>query len=53
MNGLLRVLNADDNQYYNMQYHPHLVQGQFNSEFQHAEDLGKTCTVNIHYLKGE
>ena len=49
MNDLLRVLNADDIQYYNMQYHPHLVQGQFKSEFQHAEDLRKACTIDIHY----
>ena len=49
MNDLLRVLNADDIQYYNMQHRPHLVQGQFKSEFQHAEDLRKTCTIDIHY----
>ena len=49
INDLQRVLNADDIQYYNMQYRPHLVQGQFKSEFQHAEDLRKTCTVDIHY----
>ena len=49
MNDLMRVLNADNIQYYNMQYRPHLVQGQFKSEFQHAEDLRKTCTVHIHY----
>ena len=49
INDLKRVLNADDNQYYNMQYRPHLVQGKIKSEFQHAEDLRKTCTVDIHY----
>ena len=49
INDLRRVLNADNIQYYNMQYRPHLVQGQFKSEFQHAEDLRKTCTVDIHY----